>query len=344
MTEADRMHVVVAQQTAVPRYRFASTIGINTLVEARFYGEDEEDKDYYPGVVVGFSRDGYMVEFEEYEGEPAQDTRPDDVRVYVHDNEPQPSGSKTIPLLTVSGNEKGKIVSPSNSGFLGMFPLGDKRKNRPYTCSVLCETNRFYHCGGCPTCNDYYASIGRRNPHVLLDKQKIIVQQCEPDAELIQRHYAEVCRNNPMWRKDANGTPIVPDSFAPFTLLRATKRPSKKARVEETYMAHDEAVYAAAAVEKIKARPVGPVPYKCSYVCKSGKFALTGGCPTCNEYYESIGHKNPMVTTGDGIVPQPYDEETLRRHYEGVYKNNPQWAKDDTGNPVVPKSYGKAHA
>lgn len=339
MTEEGTTTTMAARQTPAPRMRFKSIIGINTLVEARYYGEDPEDIDYYPGVVVGFSRDGYMVEFDEYEDEPVQDTKPDDVRVYVDGSEPQASGSK-MPQAC----ERDKSATSTETGFVGLLPLGDKRKNRPYMCSVFCETNRFYHCGGCPTCNDYYASIGRRNPHVLLDKYKVMMQQCAPDAELVNKHYADVRKKNPMWCQDKNGTPIVPASFVQFTIHRNERRPSKKARVEAVYKAHDDAVHAAVAVEKTKAVPLESVPYKCSYVCKSGKFALTGGCPTCNEYYKSIGRKNPIVTSGEGIVEQPYDEDDLRRHYEGVSRNNPDWVKDDTGKPVVPNSYGKIQA
>jgi hypothetical protein len=338
MAEAETITVGAAPQTPSPRMRFKCTIGINTLVEARYYGEDTEDQDYYPGVVVGFSRDGYMVEFEDYEDEAVQETKPDDVRVYVNESKPQPNGSKASVVIE---SEKDEPTPSTASGFVGLLPLGDKRKNRPFMCSVLCETNRFYHCGGCPTCNEYYASIGRRNPHVLLDKHKVMVQQCVPDTELVERHYADVRRKNPMWRQDKNGTPILPASFVPFTALRPVRRYSKKARVEAVYEAHDEAVYASVVQEKTKEKPVEPVPYKCSYLCKSGKFSLTGGCPTCNEYYHSIGLKNPMVMSGEGLVHQPYDEDVLRKHYEGVCKNNPEWAKDASGKPVLPRAYGK---
>jgi hypothetical protein len=329
MTEAD-------SRMRVSRKCCACTIGINTLVEARFYGDDVDDKQFYPGVVVGFSRDGYMVKFEEYEEDPVQDTKPEDVRVYTDDSAP-----KTIEGTTSgsSGSNQSSVsVEPAhNAGFL--LPLGDKRKNKPYTCSVFCETNRFYHCGGCPTCNEYYTSIGRRNPHVLLDKRKFLVQQCAPDAALVELHYADVCRKNPMWHKDKNGTPIVPDSFQPF-MVQVAKRRLKKARIEAAYEAHDDAVQAAVVAEKSKVLAVAPLPYKCSPMCKFGKFATTGGCPTCNEYYKLIGLTNPIVTRGEGIVQEPYDEETLRKHYEAVCKNNPEWAKDDTGKPVVPTTYG----
>lgn len=348
MAEAEAVTAGVAPQTPSPRMRFKRTIGINTLVEARYYGEDTEDKDYYPGVVVGFSRDGYMVEFEDYEDEVVQETKPGDVRVYVDESEPQPSGSKASVEIDSKTDKSAAPTAPTASGFEGLLPLGDKRKNRPYTCSMLCETNRFYHCGGCPTCNEYYASIGRRNPHVLLDKHKLLVKQCEPDAELVKRHYVDVQRKNPMWRQDKDGKSILPASFVPFTVLRPLRRYSKKARVEAVYQAHDKAMYASVVQEKTKektkAKPVEPVPYKCSYACFRGKFAMSGGCPTCNEYYDSIGLKNPMVTRGEDLVQQPYNEDVLRKHYESLCRNNPEWAKDETGKPLLPHAFGKAKA
>ena len=314
--------------------RFKPTIGINTLVEARYYGEDTEDTEYYAGTVVGFSRDGYMVEFTDYDDEPQQDTRPDDVRVYVEASAPQP--------VVAQGEKDGGSASAATV-FVGLLPLGDKRKNRPYTCSIFCETNRFYHCGGCPTCNEYYASIGRRNPHVLLDKHKVMVQQCVPDAALVERHYADVRRKNPMWRQDQSGAPVVPDSFVQFTVHRAEKRPSKKARVEAAYQAHDTAMYAAVLTKRSQenTREIESLPYKCSGACTYGKFSMMGGCPTCNEYYASIGRTNPNITRGEGIVHKPYDEDILREHYECVAKKNPEWPKDERGRPVVPNAYAK---
>lgn len=348
MAEAEAVTAGVAPQTPSPRMRFKRTIGINTLVEARYYGEDTEDKDYYPGVVVGFSRDGYMVEFEDYEDEAVQETKPGDVRVYVDESEPQPSGSKASVEIDSKTDKSAAPTAPTASGFEGLLPLGDKRKNRPYTCSMLCETNRFYHCGGCPTCNEYYASIGRRNPHVLLDKHKLLVKQCEPDAELVKRHYVDVQRKNPMWPQDKDGKSILPASFVPFTVLLPLRRYSKKARVEAVYQAHDKAMYASVVQEKTKektkAKPVEPVPYKCSHACFRGKFAMSGGCPTCNEYYDSIGLKNPMVTRGEDLVQQPYNEDVLRKHYESLCRNNPEWAKDETGKPLLPHAFGKAKA
>lgn len=338
MAAAERTATGAASKTPSPRTSFKATIGINTLVEARHYGEDAEDTDYYPGVVVGFSRGGYMVEFDEHDAEPVQDTKPDDVRVYAGVSEAQPSASTASVGIE---NEQDKSAVPTASGFVGLLPLGDKRKNRPFMCSVLCETSRFYHCGGCPTCNEYYASIGRRNPHVLLDKHKVMAQQCVPDTELVERHYADVRRKNPTWRQDKNGIPIVPASFVPFTALRTERRPSKKTRVEAAYDAHDKVVHAGVVREKTKAGRVEPLPYKCSFACKTGRFSSTGGCPTCNQYYHLIGLKNPMVTRGEGFVQLPYDEDVLLMHYEAVCKNNPGWEKDDSGKPVVPRGYGE---
>ena len=329
MAEADAMPA-----EAAPRTCFASMIGINTLVDARYYGEDVEDKDYYPGVVVGFSHDGFMVRFEEYDEDPIQDTKPEDVRVRTNDKMAQTSWSN---MSTSRQNEKGQKVETAKAvGLAYLLPLGDKRKNKPYTCSVFCEENRFYACGGCPTCNDYYMSIGRRNPHVLLGKGKVMKQEFAPDAALVEMHYADVCRKNPTWCKDKNGNPIVPYPLP--LMLQPAKRSTKKARVEAAYKAHDEAVFA----EKTKTKAIEPPPYKCSPMCKFGQFAMKGGCPTCNEYYKLLGLENPMVTRDKDIVPQAYDEDTLRKHYQAVCKNNPEWAKDDTGKPIVPDTYAKS--
>lgn len=333
MSEANAM-----SSGGASRKRFASTIGINTLVDARYYGEDEDDNDFYPGVVVGFSRTGYMVEFDEYEGDAWQDTKPEDVRVYG-DEKPVQTSAKKINTSRQSDQDQ-KLQLTEAIGLPYLLPLGDKRKNKPYTCSMFCETNRFYHCGGCPTCNDYYKSIGRRNPHVLLDKRKTLVQQYVPDLALVEKHYAEVCRKNPLWLKDDKGIPIVPMSFVPFTVPKAGKMHSKKARREVAYQAHDDAVHAALVSDKTNAMLVEPVPYKCSYSCSHGAFSMYGGCPTCNEYYKAIGAKNPFVTAG--VEQKSYTEELLRKHYADVRKYNPQWAKDDNGIPVVPKTYIKA--
>jgi len=325
---------VAMSAEAVPRTRFASMIGINTLVDARYYGGDVDDKDYYPGVVVGFSRDGFMVKFEEYEDEPVQDTKPEDVRVYRNDKTAQTSGSN---MSTSSQNEKvQKVESAEAGGLRYLLPLGDKRKNRPYTCSMLCEENRFYARGGCPTCNDYYTSIGCRNPHVLLDKRKVMKQEFVPDAAMLEMHYADVCRKNPAWKKNKNGTPIVPHPFP--LVFRPKKKSLKKARVEAAYKAHDEAVFA----EKKQTKPIEPLPYKCSPICKYGSFSMKGGCPTCNEYYKLLGIENPMVTRDKDIVQQECDEEILLKHYEAVCKYNPGWTKDETGKPIVPDTYAKA--
>jgi hypothetical protein len=317
-------------------------IGINTLVDARYYGEDAEDKDFYPGVVVGFSRDGFMIKFEEYEDDPVQDTKPEDVRVYTIEKTAQTSGSR---MSTARQSEQDKNVESAKPvGLPFQLPLGDKRKNRPYVCSAFCEENLFYHCGGCPTCNDYYKSIGRRNPHVLLDKRKVLVKHCEPDKALVESHYTDVCKKNPMWLKDNNGIPIVPKSFVPLTVPRAVRRPSKKTRIEDAYEAHDNAVHAAAVAEKSKAVSGEPLPYKCSHYCEKSMFAMAGGCPTCNVYYDLIGGINPKVVRGEGIVHEKYNEMILRKHYDIVSKNNPEWAKDEAGNPVVPDTYGKTKA
>jgi hypothetical protein len=99
-------------------------------------------------------------------------------------------------------------------------------------------------------------------------------------------------------------------------------------------------VHAALVSDKTNAMLVEPVPYKCSYSCSHGAFSMYGGCPTCNEYYKAIGAKNPFVTAG--VEQKSYTEELLRKHYADVRKYNPQWAKDDNGIPVVPKTYIKA--
>jgi hypothetical protein len=285
------------------------------MVDARYYGDEDDHRNYYPGVVVGFSRDGFMVRFVQYENDPLQDTKPEDVR--------PPNCTNFIPFL---------------------LPLGDKRKNKPYTCSVFCEENRFYACGGCPTCNEYYKSIGRRNPYVLLDKRKVMKQLFAPDAVLLEMHYIDVCRKNPTWCKNENGKPIVPNSLALFTVPRQLTKPSKKARIEAAYAAHDSAVHAAAVAEKSKAVSGEPLPYKCSHYCAQGMFAMAGGCPTCNVYYDLIGGINPKVVRGEDIVHEKYNEMILRKHYDVVSKNNPEWTKDEAGNPVVPDTYGKSKA
>lgn len=55
----------------------ASDLPINALVMAKFYGEDQ----WYPGKIIDFSQHGYMVVFDGYEDDGAQDTDPLDVEL-----------------------------------------------------------------------------------------------------------------------------------------------------------------------------------------------------------------------------------------------------------------------
>ena len=52
-------------------------IPVNSYVMARFYGDDS----FCPGTVIGWSQYGYLVSFEGYEDEIAQDTDPRDVEL-----------------------------------------------------------------------------------------------------------------------------------------------------------------------------------------------------------------------------------------------------------------------
>lgn len=128
------------------------------------------------------------------------------------------------------------------------LPRGDGRLVLPYRCSSLCKHKNFENIGGCPTCNEYYTSIGQHTPHVKEDKHRHIIISGQPDDAMLAKHYAEVFANNPGWAKDTAGNPVVPPSFDSVATHRARKRKAvgppatKAALLEATYDAHDKAV------------------------------------------------------------------------------------------------------
>lgn len=282
----------------------------------------------------------------------------DMIKPHVTNKAPQNYGALGMGVISSSnGAAAGASINASQAMEIESDPmdrLALARPDRfvPYECSSFCKESAFYIKGGCPTCNAYWQPLGFRDNKVKKVTSKGIekvVKSSDIEPAVLTKHYAEVQKNNPTWKTE-DGIPVPPSALDVASLDKKTAMKRERDKEKEIPYENDLKAYPRAPpLSKTVLRP----PFQCSDMCMTGQFRGTRGCPTCNEFWDGIGFRNPERETTDRIKEgflqdedgrpyetyywsKKYEEKIWMRHYEEMNRRYPLWPKAENDVVKVP--------
>ena len=233
-----------------------------------------------------------------------------------------------------------------------LLPCAMKDRFVPYKCSSFCEEKAFYVKGGCPTCNTYWQPLGFRDSKVKTMKSRgvdVVVKSVEIEPLVLAKHYSEVQKNNPTWKLE-DGIPVPPSALEVASLDKKTAM--KRGREKEKEIEYENDLKDFPRAPPLSKTVLHPT-FQCSDVCLTGKFRGTKGCPTCNQFWDAIGLRNPERGTTDRIkegflqdeMGKPYhtyfwdknyDIDDIRKHFDEMLRRFPLWPRNKNNEPMVP--------